>query len=126
MPYGANGGTQNPGNPGAGGFVGGRVNERGLGPGGGLSGVNPGGGGYGGAGALSTINSGKPYGDGRITSLLGGSGGGGYLVDASGGSGGGAISINVNGTLRLNNLVEAIGGAGAEVPVVGRSDSIIC
>ena len=49
----------------------------------------------------STLTSGRPYGDGRITNLIGGSGGGGYLIDSSGGSGGGALSIETVGTLEL-------------------------
>ena len=84
-----------------------------MGPGGGLSGVSPGGGGYGGAGAGSTLTSGRPYGDGRISNLIGGSGGGGYLVDSSGGSGGGALSIETAGTLQLDSSLFAIGGTGA-------------
>ena len=47
----------------------------------------PGGGGHGGAGSRATSTSGQPYGDGSISHLLGGSGGGGYTVD-SGGAGG--------------------------------------
>ncbi|MDG1173025.1 MAG: discoidin domain-containing protein, partial [Opitutales bacterium] len=110
---GANGGGELPGSPGPGGFNGGKVNERGLGPGGGLSGVSPGGGGHGGAGARSTLNSGKPYGDGQISNLIGGSGGGGYLVDSSGGAGGGAISIAAGKTLKLDSTILVTGGTGA-------------
>ena len=110
---GTNGGTIKPGKPGPGGYFGGEVNERGLGPGGGLSGTNPGGAGHGGAGARSTLSSGMPYGDGQISSLIGGSGGGGYLIDAAGGSGAGALSINSGGSLKIDTSLHAVGGSGA-------------
>ena len=84
--------------PGPGGFAGGAVNARGEGPGGGSSSSSPGGAGHGGTGSHPNQNSGRSYGDGKISNLLGGSGGGGYVVDASGGSGGGAISIEANGS----------------------------
>ena len=57
---------------GPGGWAGGSNDSKGLGPGGGLPDLNtPGGGGYGGAGSYSTFSSGLPYGDGKITHLIG-------------------------------------------------------
>ena len=88
---GAAGNDEARGKSGPGGWSGGDVNGKGLGPGGGLPGVSPGGGGYGGAGSGATFNSGKPYGDGRVTNLVGGSGGGGFITDFTGGGGAGAL-----------------------------------
>ena len=84
----------------------------------------PGGGGYGGAGARSTLASGRPYGDGRITNLIGGSGSGGYLIGSSGGSGGGALSIGAVGTLELDSPLYAIGGTGATGSSGGSGGSV--
>ena len=109
---GKHGGTETSPNPGPGGFVGGEINERGQGPGGGSSSSAPGGAGYGGTGSRPSQNSGKTYGDGKITSLLGGSGGGGFIVDAVGGSGGGALAIDANNSLIIDASIFALGGNG--------------
>ena len=103
---------ENSGQAGPGGFSGGKVGSRGIGPGGGLGGVLPGGGGYGGAGSRATATSGQPYGDGSMSHLLGGSGGGGYTVDSGGGGGGGAIRIISAGELKLASAIRAVGGSG--------------
>ena len=39
---------------------------------------------------------GKPYGDGKISSLVGGSGGGGFISDTTGGGGGSALRLVSN------------------------------
>ena len=121
---GGSGENAKPNNPGPGGFAGGMVGERGQGPGGGLSGTTQGGAGHGGTGARSTVNSGRPYGDSRISNLIGGSGGGGYIVDHAGGSGGGAIGIETNGTLKIESIIETIGGAGITGSAGGSGGSI--
>ena len=100
------------GKAGAGGFAGGAVGGRGIGPGGGLGGTTPGGGGYGGAGSRATSTTGQPYGNGALTDLLGGSGGGGYTVDSAGGGGGGAIRIISVGDLKLYSTLRSLGGSG--------------
>ena len=104
---------ETPGRAGPGGFNGGDIASRGIGPGGGLGGVTPGGAGYGGAGARSTSTTGQPYGDGRISSLIGGSGGGGYTVDSAGGGGGGALKVESFGDLTLSSVIRAVGGGGS-------------
>ena len=73
----------------------------------------PGGAGHGGTGSRPNQNSGKTYGDGKITSLIGGSGGGGFIVDAAGGSGGGAIAIDANDSLIIDTAILAVGGNGS-------------
>ena len=100
------------GKAGVGGFDGGAVGSRGIGPGGGLGGILPGGGGYGGAGGLATATSGQPYGVGGLADLVGGSGGGGYTVDFTGGGGGGALKLEASGTLTLDSRLFSLGGAG--------------
>ena len=100
------------GKAGVGGFHGGAVGSRGIGPGGGLGGILPGGGGYGGAGGLATATSGQPYGVGGLADLVGGSGGGGYTVDFTGGGGGGALKLEASGTLTLDSRLFSLGGAG--------------
>ena len=72
----------------------------------------PGGAGHGGTGSHASQNSGRTYGDGKITSLIGGSGGGGYVVDTTGGGGGGAIAVDANGSLIIDSSIFAIGGNG--------------
>ena len=106
------GGDSDRGKGGAGGWAGGDINGKGLGPGGGLPGVNPGGGGYGGAGSGATFSSGQPYGDGMITHLIGGSGGGGFVADTTGGGGGGALRLVSGQKIILNSLVSSTGGGG--------------
>ena len=100
------------GKSGAGGWAGGDINGKGLGPGGGLPGVNAGGGGYGGAGSAATFSSGQPYGDGMITHLIGGSGGGGFITDTTGGGGGGALRLVSAGKIIIDDLVRSTGGGG--------------
>ncbi len=113
-----------PGESAPGGFQGGQVASRGIGPGGGLGGVLPGGGGYGGAGARATSSTGQPYGDGAISKLLGGSGGGGYTVDSAGGGGGGALRIESAGNLKLLSAIRAIGGSGTGGSAGGSGGSV--
>jgi hypothetical protein len=100
------------GKSGPGGWAGGDVNGKGLGPGGGLPGVSPGGGGYGGAGSGATFNSGKPYGDGKITNLVGGSGGGGFITDFTGGGGAGALRLVSNTKVVIDAPIRSVGGGG--------------
>jgi hypothetical protein len=107
-----------------GGFAGGAVNERGQGPGGGTSSSSPGGAGHGGTGSNPTQNSGRTYGDGKITSLLGGSGGGGFVVDTTGGSGGGALAVDANGSLTIDGSILALGGNGVAGSAGGSGGSI--
>ena len=112
--------------PGAspGGYAGGAVNERGQGPGGGISSSTPGGAGHGGTGSYPTQNSGRTYGDGKITSLLGGSGGGGFVVDTTGGGGGGALAVDANGSLTVDTSILALGGNGMDGSAGGSGGSI--
>ena len=107
-----------------GGFAGGAVNERGQGPGGGTSSSSPGGAGHGGTGSNPTQNSGRTYGDGKITSLLGGSGGGGFVVDTTGGGGGGALAVDANGSLTIDGSILALGGNGVAGSAGGSGGAI--
>ena len=112
------------GEAGPGGWDGGDIGGKGLGPGGGLPGVEPGGGGYGGAGSGATFSSGQPYGDGSISHLLGGSGGGGFISDTSGGGGGGAIRLVSSAKIVVNGLIRAVGGGGLSGSAGGSGGAI--
>lgn len=117
--------------PGPGGFRGGRGNQSpsspqsgGFGPGGtrNLAGGSASyGGSYGSPGnpGNGPNSAGPTYGSASIIPLIGGSGGTGQLqwsgapwVQGGGGSGGGAILIAATGTITINGIVRANGGAG--------------
>ena len=97
---------------GPGGFKGGAPNTNGEGPGGGTN-VLGSGGSYGGAGEGETLPT--LYGDARLASLIGGSGGRG-LAD-SGGGGAGAFGLEANGTgditIGSTGVLSARGGGSA-------------
>ena len=110
---------------GPGGWAGGSNDSKGLGPGGGLPDLNtPGGGGYGGAGSYSTFSSGLPYGDGKITHLIGGSGGGGKIEVSGGGGGGGAIRLISGKEIIVESLIRSAGGAGFSSSAGGSGGAI--
>ena len=109
---GESGNEDDRGSAGSGGFAGGQVNARGLGPGGGLGGTLAGGGGYGGSGGRSTATTGLPYGVGSLVDFLGGSGGGGSDNTFSGGGGGGALKIVASQKLTIDNYLFSLGGSG--------------
>ncbi|NCZ63182.1 MAG: hypothetical protein EBY62_05090, partial [Cellvibrionales bacterium] len=100
------------GTAGPGGFKGGPANSNGEGPGAGTSTLGSGGS-YGGGGegeALPVL-----YGDGRLLSLIGGSGGRG--LSAAGGGGAGAFGLEANGTgditIGTTGVLSARGGGSA-------------
>ena len=102
------------------GFAGGATNVNGQGPGAGarvvggcVTGRRGGGGGYGGNGASSGSNGigGGVYGSLLVPTDLGSGGAGGGCSGENGGRGGGAIRIIVDGTLGIDGVVSANGGA---------------
>jgi len=103
--------------PGPGGFRGGMGKystgvgaSAGFGPGGGHTTVSTIG--YGASHAETAVNSPAVYGNPSLVPLLGGSGGGGSGLDYGGGAGGGAILIACSGTITVNGIIMANGGAG--------------
>jgi hypothetical protein len=118
---GSSGAPGTPGQPGHGGFAGGEgayqivnfasIGGNGIGPGGGLgSTVTP----------SATAAGGTFFGVPELRPLLGGSGGGGGrsagttsgFAGGAGGGGGGALLLAANGTITVNGLILADGGAG--------------
>ncbi len=119
------GGTMLFSEPGPGGFRGGRAPGSGIL---GSAGMGPGGGGYpnshGSYGTSGSGSAGSVYGNEGIFPLIGGSGGAGQIYGEGGGAGGGAILIALGGTLTLNGVISATGGAAGYYRIGGSGGAV--